>query len=159
MVRDRRDDKTMSLLDWQPPEVAVKVADHIAGQGDLANRIAKSVSHALRECELDRDRIALEMSRYLGRKVSHDVLDKWSSEASEANRIPFDAMIALIDVTGCTDLLGFAPEIFGFVVVENRYRKIIELYEIERHERQVKLHEDQLRIRKAGLLEQMGGDR
>ena len=156
MPRDRRDNLTLDLLEWQPPKVAVEIEQGVAGCGDLANQIARTISHALRETELDRDEVADKMSAYLGRKISRDILDKWSSEASENNRIQFDAFIALIDATGATDLLGFAPEKFGFSVVSNHYRKVIEYHEIEEHEREVALHNDQNRVRKAKLRRELG---
>ncbi len=158
MARDRRDDKTMNLLDWEPPKVVVKVDDGVAGHGDLANQIARTISHALRECKKERKEVVELMSAYLGRNVSRDMLDKWSSEASDNHRIPLDAFIALVEATNVSDLLGFAPNLFGYAVIEERYRKIIELHEIEEHERKVALHRDQLKIKKASLLEQMRGE-
>ncbi len=80
MVRDRRDDLTISLLDWQPPEVAVNV--DVAAHGDLSNRIARIVSHALRECSVSREVVAQKMSDYLDRTISLAILEKYASEAS-----------------------------------------------------------------------------
>ena len=158
MPKDRRDDKTMDLLGWKPPKVAVEVEQNVAGCGDLANQIARTIAHALRETNLSRDEISEKMTAYLGRNLSRDILDKWTSEASEANRIPFDAFIALIDATGVTDLLGFAPEKFGFAVVPDRYRRVIELHEVKEHKRKIGLHADQLELREATLIEQMRRD-
>ena len=158
MPKDRRDDKTMDLLNWTPPKVTVEIEQNVAGCGDLANQIARTVAHALRETKLSRNEISGKMTTYLGRNVSREILDKWTSEASEANRIPFDAFIALVDATGATDLLGFAPEKFGFAVVPDKYRNIIELHEVKEHKRKVKLHTDQLSAHEAALLEQMRRD-
>ncbi len=150
--RDRKDDLTMDLLKWEPPKVAVAVEQAVSGHGQLQNRIARLVGHALRNGVIkDRHVIASEIGEYLGRKVSKDILDKWASEGAENNRIPFDAMIALVDVTGVTDLLGFMPEMFGMVVVPERYATIIELHQIEEHEDALERHAHELNQRKAGL--------
>ncbi len=141
MVRDRGDKGTNDLFAWEPPQVAVGYSDDVAGRGDLPNKIARLVGRALRDARdegrMSRARIAADMSEELGRSVSDDMLDKWSSEASTQHRIPLDAFIALIRVTGCNELLGFVPSLFGFVVVERKYEAIIELQLLEQHERDI----------------------
>jgi len=137
-------DNGSSLSGWQPPQVAVGYSDDVAGRGPIQNRIARLVSRALRDARDDRGlgraEVALRMTEQLGRKVSEDVLDKWSSEASEAHRIPFDAFIALVAATGATELLGFLPNLMGFVVVPKRYKPLIELQLLEEHEQELAAH-------------------
>ncbi len=140
MVRDRGDRATSDLFSWEPPPVAVGYSEEVSGRGELQNRIARLISRALRDARDDgkpRGQVAQELGRELGRTVSEDMLDKWASEASEAHRIPLDAFIALIRVTGAHQLLGFVPEMFGFVVVEKKYEAIIELQLLEEHEREI----------------------
>lgn len=147
MVRDRRDDLT-AFLAWEPPQVAVGYAPDVAGRGDLDNQISRLVGRALRDAKDEgignRAEIARRMSAHLGRTISEDLLNKWSSEAS-GNRIPLDAFIALVEATNCSDLLGFVPKRFGYAVVPEKYADIIEIHLIEEHERD-------MAARKAALL-------
>ncbi len=45
--------------------------------------------------------------------------------------------MALIQATGQHDLLAFIPSLFGFAVLPNRFVDLIELHQIEEHEREV----------------------
>lgn len=129
---------TADLFSWQPPQVAVGYSDEVAGKGELQNKIARLVSRALRDARDDRGltraEIAMRISGQLGRKVSEDTLEQWASEASVAHRIPLDAFITLIGETGATNLLGFIPALFGFVVVPRKYKAVIDLQLLEDHE-------------------------
>lgn len=135
----RRDTMTGDLFQWQPPQVAVGYGADVAGRGDLDSKISRLVGRALRDCRDEgqgsRAAIAQRMSAHLGRPVSEDMLNKWSSESSGSHRIPLDAFIALIEATQATDLLGFMPSLFGFAVVPERYADIIELHLLDEHQR------------------------
>jgi hypothetical protein len=137
----RRDTRTLDLLAWEPASVVAAYADDVAGKGALDNRIARLVSRALRDAKddhgLSRDQVAELMSGYLQREISAAQLNHWASEANDDRRIPLDAFAALIHATGADQLLGFLPNLFGFVAVPARYADLIELHEIEEHERQV----------------------
>lgn len=134
----RRDSRTADLFSWEPPQVAVGYPQEVAGRGPLQNRIARLLSQALRDfCDqegVSRDAVAGMISLELGRQVSRDMLDKWTSEAAGSHRIPLDAFIALIKVTEAEKLLGFVPDLFGFAVVPARYTAIIEMHLIEEKE-------------------------
>jgi hypothetical protein len=136
----RRDPLTQDLFSWEPPKVTVGLAAEATGRGALDNQIARLVSRALRDAKdggLSRADVAQRMSDTLERPISEASLHKWASEASEEHRIPLDAFLSLIEVTGCHGLLGFVAERFGFVVVDARYADLIELHLIEEHERDV----------------------
>lgn len=136
----RRDTLTADLFAWEPPQVAAGYSDDVAGRGALDNRIARSISRALKDAkEAGRTRaeIALRMSEFLGRTISEDMLNKWSSEAAGQHRISLDAFIALVEATGAHELLGLVTNGFGFVAVPERYRDLIELHLIEEHEREI----------------------
>lgn len=137
----RRDDKTLDLLAWEPTPVVAAYADDVAGRGPLENKIARLVSRALRDAKddhgLSRDAVANTMSAYLHREVSTAQLNHWSSEANDDRRIPLDAFAALIHATGANELLGFLPALFGFVAVPARYADLIEIHEIEEHEKAI----------------------
>lgn len=126
----RRDPLTKDLFSWEPPKVAIGYSPDVIGRGRLDARIARLISHALRDAReeqgLSRDQVAQQISDFLGRKVSADMLYKWTSESSEEHRIPLDAFIALVHATGAKGLLGFVPGEFGLTVIENEYAELIE---------------------------------
>lgn len=133
----RHDPLTKDLFSWQPPKVAVGYGPDVMGRGALDNKIARLISRALRDAgvqrKLTRADVAAGMSTYLGRAVSEAMLNKWSSEGSEAHRIPLDAFIALVDATGAQDLLGFVPGEFGLTVIESEYAEMIEEQLLDEH--------------------------
>lgn len=150
----RRDDRTLDLLSWEPPEVAVGYAEDVAGRGPLENRIARVISRALRDAAddggLTREAIAKAMTASLGRPVSRAMLDKWTSEGSTEHRIPLDAYIALVEATGAVDLVGFIAEQFGLVAIPERYQAIVELHLVEEHEAEVRARKDALTAKLRG---------
>jgi hypothetical protein len=136
----RRDTLTPDLFAWQPPKVAVGYGEDVTGRGALDNRIARAISRALKDAKergMSRSQIVKVMSDYLGRSISEDMLNKWTSEAAGSNRITLDAFMALIDATGSHDLMGLVVSGFGYVAVPERYSDMIELHLIEEHERDV----------------------
>lgn len=133
----RRDPLTMDLLSWEPPQVAVGYSADVVGRGRLDARIARLVSHALRDARedkgLSREVVAQKISDFLDRKVSVEMLYKWTSESSEEHRIPLDAFIALVHATKDADLLGFVPEQFGHKVIPAEYYELIEEQLLDDH--------------------------
>lgn len=147
-----RDTITADLFAWEPPTVAVGYAGDVAGKGPLDSKIARLLARALRDAKdengLSRAEIVIRLSSELGRSISGDMLDKWTSEAAGQHRIPLDAFVSLIKVTGAKNLLGFIPEMFGFAVVPIKYAGLIELQLLEDHEKDVA-------VRKAALQAQL----
>ncbi len=133
----RRDPLTKDLFTWEPPKVAVGYSADVIGRGRLDAKIARLISHALRDAReeqgLSREAVAQQISDFLGRKVSADMLYKWTSESSEDHRIPLDAFIALVHATQAKELLGFVPGEFGLTVIENEYAELIEERLLEDH--------------------------
>lgn len=140
MIKRRDDRHTLDLFDWEPPQVTAGYGPEVAGRGGLSQQISRLVAQALRDAAdagTSRADIVATLTKSLGRRVSVDMLNKWSSEAGEDHRIPFDAFIALVEATGANDLLGFAPARFGFVVVPAKYAGIIEMHLLEEQEAQL----------------------
>ncbi len=133
----RRDPLTKDLFSWEPPKVAVGYSADVIGRGRLDGKIARLISHALRDARedtgLSREEVAQRISDFLGREVSATTLYKWTSEGSEGHRIPLDAFIALVHATGAKELLGFVPSEFGLTVIENEYAELIEERLLEDH--------------------------
>ncbi|MCW5711299.1 MAG: hypothetical protein KIT21_29330 [Shinella sp.] len=117
--------------------MAIGYSADVIGRGRLDAKIARLIAHALRDAreehDLSREDVAQQISDYLGRRVSADMLYKWTSESSEDHRIPLDAFIALVHATGAKGLLGFVPGEFGLTVIENEYAELIEERLLEDH--------------------------
>jgi hypothetical protein len=146
----RRDPHTLDLLAWEPPKVAVGYGEDVTGRGALDNRISKAVSRALKDAKEDgqsRGSIARQMSEFLGRSISEDMLNKWASEASDQHRITLDAFIAMIDATGAHDLIGVVTGAFGLVAVPEKYSDMIEDQLLEEHEQEVAARRQVLRAK------------
>lgn len=122
MARDRRDTTTADLLDWQPPEPAVRYEEPPRG-ATLGARVCRAMAMALEG--LDREAVAREMGEYLGRSVSKPMLDAYVSEARETHTISIVRFAALVHATRDWRLLSLLPELFGFAVVDERYVALI----------------------------------
>ncbi|WP_319774442.1 hypothetical protein [Breoghania sp.] len=147
MAKTRGDTLTGDLLSWKPEPVAVGFIEGEVRGNRMANRISQAVSIALRGSQLSRADIAARMSDELGYQVSEATLDAYASEAKETHKITLERFIALIEVTGCHDLLGFIAEFFGFRVVPQKYADLIELHLLEEHEREVVMRKQALQAR------------
>ena len=146
-----RDPLTKDLFEWQPPKVAVGYSDDVIGRGRLDSKIARLIGQALRDARdegLTRVQIAKGMIEYLGRAISEAMLNKWSSESSEDHRIPLDAFVALVEVTGAKDLLGFVPGMFGLTVIEDQYADLIEEQLLEEHITEMEARKQALKVRR-----------
>ncbi len=147
-----RDPLTKDLFSWEPPKVAIGYSEDVIGRGRLDNKIARLVSHALRDAREDRDlsraAVAQKISEFLGRPISEAMLNKWSSEGSEDHRIPLDAFIGLVAATGAQDLLGFVPGEFGLTVIENEYAELIEERLLEDHIEEMQARRQMLAARR-----------
>ncbi|MEO0496299.1 MAG: hypothetical protein AAF141_02865 [Pseudomonadota bacterium] len=155
-ARRARDTHTGDLFAWKPEPVSVGYDEEAVGRSTTSNKIARLLSRALREAKdesgFSREDIATLISEHIGRAVSKDMLDKFSSEASEDHRVPLDVFIALIEVTENHRLIGFIPSLFGFVAVDQKYEAIIQLSLLEEHEKELAAH-------KAALTAKMRGRR
>ncbi len=127
----RRDTQTLDLFrDYEPPEV--RLDPEITRGGTLDVKIARAISHAMRESDKSRDRIACEMSDYLGgQNVTLNMLDCYASPARRDHKITLERFIALVEVLGCHNLLGFVADFSDYIVVPARYGEIIHLWETE----------------------------
>ena len=150
----RRDNRTMDLLDWEPPQVAAGYGVTVAGRGSIENQIARLISQALRDATEERNvsraDVAAMMSVDLHRSVSEDMLNKWTSEAAASHRIPLDAFCSLVKVLEARELLGFIPELLGYVAVPKKYADIIEMHLIEEKERDLEARKQALAARLRG---------
>ncbi|WP_236020615.1 hypothetical protein [Devosia sediminis] len=144
----------MDLLAWEPPQVAAGYAPTVAGRGSIDSQIARLISQALRdaadECDVSRSDVAAMLSYDLGRPVSEDMLNKWTSEAATGHRIPLDAFCSLVKVLKAKELLGFIPNLLGYVAVPEKYADIIEMHLIEEKTRDLDARKQALSSRLKG---------
>lgn len=149
----RRDPDTMDLFrDYQPPEVAARFPSEVAKGGTLDVKISRVLSEAMALSGKPRDRIAAEMSDYLQQNVTENMLDSYASPARKDHKITLERFIALIDVTGCYELLGFICDFAGFVAVPAKYAEVIQLWQTEERLAELERKRAALRGRVGGLL-------
>jgi hypothetical protein len=151
-----------------PHDLFAGYGPEVAGRGATGSRIARVVSRALKDARDGRDgdgradhgdgtrpmtraEIARQISALLGRPVSATILDKWASEASDDHRIPLDAFIALIAVTGARGLIGFVPQQFGHSAIADAHADLVELTFIRARRAELEAQERALedRVRRA----------
>ncbi len=156
--RDRHDTNTGDLLSWEPPAVVRRFDETRIRKATLRARVAGAVSETLKDCELGREEIAERMSEWLGEEVTKNMLDAYASEAREAHTITYHRLVALIHVTGDVRPLQTGAEMFGHLVVDNKFMKFIELgLKTERSERIKRLDSELDNEIKAALREIRSG--
>lgn len=126
MVRARGDNRTLELLDWEPPALAPRFDEKAVRAASLRSRISKAVAEALKDCGRSRDEVAAEMSAFLGEEVGKNMLDAYASEARDDHTISYLRLIALARVTGEVRLLQVGAEPLDHSVVADRYLGAIE---------------------------------
>ena len=143
MARMRGDDRTGSLLDWQPPKVAVGYdqAEPVKASS-VDQTIARAVSRTLKDDARPRSEIATAMADYLGGEVTENMLNAYASPARADHRISLQRALALVAVTGDARLMGELLKPLGFAVIEKKYLPAVdeaiwsEREELARSERQ-----------------------
>lgn len=126
MAKVRGDDRTLELLDWEPPTPVRRYDERRVRAASLRGRISLAVAETLKDCELPRDEIAQRMSEWLGEDVSKHVLDAWASQARDDHTPSFLRVLALVHATGDARLLQLGAEMFGLSVIEDRYLSAVE---------------------------------
>lgn len=93
--------------------------------------IAHVMGEAVRHCQKDRYQIAADMSRLLGREVSVNTLDKYTSEASEDHIPNLETAIAFDAATEQTALASLFAEKLGCRVLPGKDSLLAELGRLE----------------------------
>lgn len=132
MTKDR-DINTLDLFrDYQPEDVAAKIAPEIMKGGTLNVQIARVIAHACQESGKSREEISRQMSAFLDQAITVNMLDAYASPARENHKITLERFIALLDATECYGLLAFVCQFAGYVAVPERYANIIEIWRNDR---------------------------
>ncbi len=101
------------------------------GAWRFRGEIAHAMGEAIKLCEKDRYQISADMSRLLGREVSVDTLNKYTSEASEEHIPNFETAIAFDAATGGLALVGLFAEKLGCRVLPGKESLLTELGRLE----------------------------
>lgn len=127
MARRRpTDQSTMDLFSWTPPALAKTFEPSEVRAASLRSSIAKAVSLALKACGKSRDQAASEVGAYLGEDCPKNMLDAYASEAREEHSINLVRFVALIHTTRDMRLLNLVANMFGQVVIDQKYLPAIE---------------------------------
>lgn len=125
-MRVRGDDRTLDLLNWEPPQTSASFPEEQVRAASLRAQISKAVALALKDCGKNRDEVAKEIGEYLGEACSKNILDAYASESREDHVINVVRFMALIHATGDVRLLQMLAAPFGWAVVDERYLPAIE---------------------------------
>jgi hypothetical protein len=101
------------------------------GAWRFRGEIAHVMSEAIKACPKDRYQIAADMSRLLGREVSVNTLDKYTSEASEDHLPNFETAIAFDAATESTALASLHASKLGCRVLPGKDSLLAELGRLE----------------------------
>lgn len=97
------------------------------GSWNFRREIAYTMGEAIRLCSKDRYQIAADMSRLLGREVSVNTLDKYTSEASEDHIPNMETAIAFDAATEQTALASLFAGKLGCRVLPGKDSLLAEL--------------------------------
>ena len=133
-----RDPHTPDLFDWRPsgPLVATYPAEQVRA-ATLRARIARAVSVTLQEAGRGREKIAAEMSAWLGEDCSRHMLDAYASEAREDHSISYLRLLALARATGDIRPLQLGAAEVGHVVLDGKVLPWVEVGQLAELRRRV----------------------
>lgn len=102
-----------------------------AGAWRFRSEIAHAMSDAVKVCSKDRYQIAADMSRLLGREISINTLDKYTSEASEDHIPNLETAIAFDAATEQLALANLFAGKLGCRVLPGKDSLLAELGRLE----------------------------
>lgn len=154
MTRRRSCPRTPELFNWTPPDPVVSFAPERVRAASLANELSRVISETLSECSDDRNFVAARMSAFLGQDVSINMLDKYASEAAEDHIMNLVRFVAFLHVTNDRRPLQHIAAMFGWMVIPDDYREVIELAQEQEAQRLQERRIRQLRqsAKKKGVL-------
>lgn len=121
-MRRQKDSMTLDLFDAIPTPHPMT-----AGAWRFRVEIAHAMGDAIKACTKDRYQIAADMSRLLGREVSVNTLDKYTSEASEEHIPNLETAIAFDAATEQTALASLFASKLGCRVLPGKDSMLAEL--------------------------------
>lgn len=125
-MRDRRDDRTLDLLAWEPPQVTPQLDADMVRAGTLRGRVARAVALVLRDSQFPREQIAERMGDFLGEEVSKQMLDAYASQAREEHTISAIRLVALAHATADMRVLQVLMDPLDHAVIPVRFLPAID---------------------------------
>lgn len=121
-MRRQQDSMTLDMFDGIP-----QAHPKTAGAWRFRAEIAHAMGDAIKACHKDRYQIAADMSRLLGREISVNTLDKYTSEASEDHIPNLETAIAFDAATEQTVLASLFASKLGCRVLPGKDSLLAEL--------------------------------
>jgi len=103
----------------------------LPGAWNFRIEIAHVMGESIKAASKDRYSIAADMSRLLGREVSSNMLDKYTSEAAEGHHPSLEVAIAFDAATEQMGLLGMYASKLGAKVLPGKDALLAELGRLE----------------------------
>lgn len=101
------------------------------GAWRFRGEIAHVMGEAIKACSKDRYQIAADMSRLLGREITVNTLDKYTSEASEDHIQNLETAIAFDAATGQMALASLFVGKLGCSVLPGKESLLVELVRLD----------------------------
>lgn len=76
--------------------------------------VQDALNRSLKDCGLSREIVAEELSRLTGHAVTIHQLNNWAAPSKEDRPTPLQFMAALLEITGCADLVEAALKGTGY---------------------------------------------
>ncbi len=142
------------LLDWTPPAAVQRFDEDRVRAVTVAGKICRAVSQTLKEAKGSRREVAGCMSAFLGEDVSENMLNAYASEGRPDHVINAVRFVGLLHATQDRRLLEMVAEMFGWIVIEKRFLKLIELAVLQEKQAEIRRRADAARrlARSEGLL-------
>jgi hypothetical protein len=142
------------LLEWVPPAPVQRFEDVQVRAASIAGKLCRGISQALKDSGHARGVIAERMTAFLGEDVTANMLNAYASPAREDQVINVVRFVALIHATQDRRLLELLAETFGWIVIERRYLRLIELAALQEQQDELRRRTDAARrqAKSEGLL-------
>lgn len=154
MARVRGDNKTLSLLEWEPKEPEKRFEEDKIKSHSLSGTLSKAISLALDDCTFSREDVAQRMTDFMGSEVSVNMLNGYASQAREDHNISAVRLMALTYATQDWRLLQVLADPFPVAIVDARYLDVIRLAQLREKREEFEKEEKALqrKTKNEGLL-------
>ncbi|KQC09404.1 MAG: hypothetical protein APR55_10300 [Methanolinea sp. SDB] len=143
-----------SLFDYiQRLNEALRSGADTEGTLNIRERLRLSLNRAIKNCGLSRPQISGEMSHLLGADVTKSIIDSWTAESKEGNRIPAEYLPAFCQVTGSNEPIEILNDAAGMFSLPGPDALRSEIQRLAEQERKIR---SEKRKREIFLLEMEG---
>lgn len=125
MMGARRDDRTLDLLGWEPPDFVQAFQPHTVKAPNFRDQMALAVARTLADSPMPREEIAARMSVWMGEKLTVNMLNNYASQGCAEHTISANRLEALCAITGDTRPLQLMAEALGCIVIEKKWQGAI----------------------------------